>query len=148
MNKKDVLGLRLLLWSAEKMESIPHGFPVPEMLKIQHSTMRERREVLAVSGIWYRLKQKLKSFNYFSRKLNLQIDCIFVFDCVCNHFVTIVTLLQPFHFCNLFITIKPNFAICLYNVPACVHTHTRPGAHPGTLICSRARDQSFLENSG
>ena len=39
---------------------------VLETLKIRHSTWRERREVLAVSGIWYH------------RELNLQISCVFV----------------------------------------------------------------------
>lgn len=29
-----------------------------------------------------------------------------------------------------------------------VHTHTHAGAHPGTLICTRARDQAILVFSG
>lgn len=51
MNKKDVLGARPAAWNVQKMESAPLPCPVLEMLKIQHSTRRERREVLAVSGI-------------------------------------------------------------------------------------------------
>lgn len=51
MNKKDVLGLRLLPGITGKMESTPHGFPVLEMLIFRHCTGRERREVLVVSGI-------------------------------------------------------------------------------------------------
>ena len=61
-------GLRLMLGTSKKWKVHPTAW-VLEKLKIQHSTGRERREVLVVSGIWY---------HAFSRELNLQIDCIFV----------------------------------------------------------------------
>ena len=51
MNKKDVLGASADAWNVQKMKSAPLPCPVLEMLKIRHSTGRERREVLAVSGI-------------------------------------------------------------------------------------------------
>ena len=43
MNKKDVLGSRSAAGNVQKMKSAPLLYPVLEMLKIQHSTGRERR---------------------------------------------------------------------------------------------------------
>ena len=91
MNKKDVLGARPAAGIIQKMKSIPYLVQCWKCSFSGTQINRERREVLAVSD--YRSKQKLKRFNYFSLGLNLQIDCVFMFDCVCNHFVTIVTLL-------------------------------------------------------
>lgn len=48
MNKKDVLGLRPAAWNVQKMESMPHGFPVSEMLKIQHSYHDKQSVVLVL----------------------------------------------------------------------------------------------------
>ena len=51
MNKKDVLGSRPAAGNVQKMESMPHDFPVLEMLIFQHSTGQGQGGVLAVSGI-------------------------------------------------------------------------------------------------
>jgi hypothetical protein len=51
MNKKDVLGLRPAAWNVQKMESMPHGFPVSEMLKIRHSTGQGQGVVFGIVPI-------------------------------------------------------------------------------------------------
>ena len=51
MNKKDVLGARPDAGNVQKNGKYAPVGAVPELLKIRHSTWRERREVLAGSGI-------------------------------------------------------------------------------------------------
>lgn len=71
MNKKDVLGASADAGNVQKMESIPY------LVECWKSSKYGTHTMIGKAWFWLYLvsdtmpKQKLKSFNYFSRELNV-----------------------------------------------------------------------------
>lgn len=68
MNKKDVLGLRLLPGITGKMESTP---PLVQCRNCSKTSTAPIGTAGSFGCIWYLISFQNKSFNYFGRELNV-----------------------------------------------------------------------------
>ena len=102
MNKKDVLGASADAGNIQKMESTPHAI---QCWNCSKSSTAPTGTAGSFGGIWYLIPCQNKSFNYFSRELNLQIICIFVvFD------IKMISNVAHATFCKVFL-LYANYAI-------------------------------------